>query len=295
MSNTFRILQRNGYIFAICKHYDYVDRFRVVPKIYVNLNIAITYVCDRLDFLTEYLLAQGLLKSSLMNFLDLLIIYLACGSPFGVYQSTRKETVFSLMNFLIVTSRFLFWPFYAFQMLIGLRDQNQNSSESIRISRIEEIRTNIERQAFSNSSISKLFEFRELYYRYTGLSQLIKLEPSHRISIDLFEISGHRNKSLATICLSRRNAKRIRFHQLSAQQEFADFISLNSHGTNLVDLALKLVNEFADNQSNGDTSEIMKEIVKSSRRQIFEPDLSNQESKKIPKSNTRKSNQTILR
>ena len=159
-----------------------------------------------------------------MNITDLIIIYLACGSPFGVYQITMRQPDRSGVEVLKIVSSFLFWPLYLGDLLIGRIFNSRERADEDRHFRIEEIRQEIECLAFSGESISRLFEFREIFYRFTGLSEAVNATIG-RSTNEIFVVTGHDNNSLGSRCLDRRNAKRLAFHQVIARNEFIDLLS----------------------------------------------------------------------
>jgi hypothetical protein len=185
-----------------------------------------------------------------MNVTDLIVIYLACGSPFGVYQITRRRPGRSGINWVRVVSSFVLWPAYAAALLAGRFLPNTARGEAKRHSITEDIRFDIEQLVFPEASISSLFEFREIFYRYAGLSEAADVSSTVTASIEIFEISGHSNKGLASRCLTRRNGERLAFHRVSARNEFVDLLfRLTDAATNrdeVVGLALKLADNLQD-------------------------------------------------
>jgi len=152
--------------------------------------------------------------------INLIIIYLACGSPFAVFQVTKRDKV----DWLGVVSSFLFWPAYAVKLLGERIFSNEARIKSELRNRLEDLRLDIESVVFKGESISLLFEFREIYARFTGLSEAADAAQD-KSRAEIFEISGHQNKSLASRCLARRNAGRLAFHRTIAREDFVELIS----------------------------------------------------------------------
>jgi len=159
-----------------------------------------------------------------MNVTDLIIIYLACGSPFGVYQITKRQPARSGVEWLKIVLSFLLWPVYLADLLIGRIFNSRERADEDRRYRIEEIRLDIEHLAFSGEPISLLFEFREVFSRFTGLSDAVNA-PNARSTKEIFAVTDHDNKLLGSRCLDRRNAKRLAFHRALARNEFVDLLS----------------------------------------------------------------------
>ncbi|HEX3100943.1 MAG TPA: hypothetical protein VHQ01_04075, partial [Pyrinomonadaceae bacterium] len=100
-----------------------------------------------------------------MKLTDLLIIYFACGAPFGVYQITAVQS-FTERAALHVFLRICLWPVFAGSTLIRWFSTDKHSSGSDLDRQIDEIRAEIENLVFGNDSVSSIFDFREILHRY---------------------------------------------------------------------------------------------------------------------------------
>lgn len=154
-----------------------------------------------------------------MNLTDLIIVYLACGAPFGVYEITTLKTR-SVTDAAKILLSFLFWPIFAIRILIQLIENGPAHKLQLSKIRLDEIRLEIERIAFTDATPSPLFEFREVFHRFTGLAEVVNEKSASKFSNDLFDISGHQNKALASRCLARENRRRIEFHRNRARYDF---------------------------------------------------------------------------
>ena len=171
-----------------------------------------------------------------MNLRDLLIIYLACGAPFGVYyflqNRNRTETKVLWLKSLL---RFVVWIPFAVQMvartsiLTNLYNNGfdkSSGSDAKRELEIEEIKKSFE-NIFSPEIFSfSIYEFREIFDRYVGLSLEVQAEKDEisPAESEIFRITNHGNKKLAEICLNRRNRKRFTFHQKLARRDFFEIL-----------------------------------------------------------------------
>ena len=191
-----------------------------------------------------------------MNLRDLFIIYLACGAPFGVYYflQNRNELETKLL-WLKSFLRFVFWIPFAVRMVARtslLKNLYNNSfdaaseSDAKKEVEIEEIKKSFENIFARKSFLFSIYELRETFDRYVGLSfevqaENIEISPAET---EIFRITNHDNKKLAEICLNRRNRKRLVFHQKLARRDFFEIlkkIAENSENRqNLFETVLKL-------------------------------------------------------
>lgn len=158
-----------------------------------------------------------------MTLVDLLIVYLACGAPFAVYQATTRETGPRAVRAVRIVFALFFWPILAFILIkhrLARVSRGQDASE------LEKIRSEIEARLFPDGSSSNVFEFRDAFYRCAGLEQA-GLEKPSKTSFEVFKVSGHPNPLLASRILARTNLRKIDDHKIRAQDEFADVLSRN--------------------------------------------------------------------
>lgn len=149
-----------------------------------------------------------------MDYIDLVIIYLACGAPFGVYELTitRRGRNVALHG----VSAILFWPAYTVRHLNAFFDPDTRLRHEAR-----RIRIGLEEAAMSNASSSEVFEFRQVYEQLTGLAAA---RAERAGTHDLFAATGHPDPDLASICLARRNRIRIDFHLERSKQDLLRLI-----------------------------------------------------------------------
>jgi hypothetical protein len=185
-----------------------------------------------------------------MNLTDLIIIYLACGSPFAVYQITNRQPAISATGWAVVGTAFLLWPAFVLSNADKQIFRGPKKSEASRHRQIEKIRFELERLIFSDSATASLFEFRDIFLRFTSLVEAARVETPDTSAYDLFEISGHHNKVLASRCLTRRNREKLVFHQTLVRNEFVDLIShfagIASERNEILRLAVELSDRLGD-------------------------------------------------
>lgn len=200
-----------------------------------------------------------------MTWIEFLIIYLACGSPFGVYQITQAEKPISASNILALLAVFLTWPILAVRFLVErfVSGEEPDTSASL----IERARAAIEDAAFPAGTTDSLFEFRDVFYRYTGLARAVSADVA--APRDLFDVSGHSNADIAAKCLARRNREKLAFHHTQARNEFVDLIAgfaLADHCQELLCIAADLANELGDTDAVADLN-ALRSTVKPGRHE----------------------------
>lgn len=117
---------------------------------------------------------------------------------------------------------------------------------------VEQIRSKIEEIAFSEGTTSSLFEFREVFYRFTGLFEAAYAAMPKRSSSKIFEISGHPDNQLASRCMVRRNRERLLFHQACARNEFVDVLATLAGFAPSADSVIHLGIELAEHLGDDD-------------------------------------------
>jgi hypothetical protein len=120
---------------------------------------------------------------------------------------------------------------------------------------IEEIKKGFE-NIFAKKTFSfSIYEFREIFDRYVGLSVEVQAETGEiqPAETEIFRVTNHNNKKLAEICLNRRNRKRLTFHQKLARRDFFEILyKLIEHSEqpqNLFDKASRLAALVKDSEA----------------------------------------------
>lgn len=168
-----------------------------------------------------------------MTFLDLTIIYLACGAPLSMHYifSARREPEFYFAAKVVLVA--LGWPVAAFLLIKSLRKPLEGIllSGSDEIDRkLDSLRLELEQAAFTDETASSLFEFRELFARYTGLARSSVVDAGQDPANELFLLSGHENGDLASRCLGRRASRRLKVHANAAREDFVESIAASRIG-----------------------------------------------------------------
>ena len=202
-----------------------------------------------------------MLQLLMMNFIDLLIIYLACGAPFGVYYLFQNHAQANTRFLRIKTFlNFIFWIPFAFSLLYGNKNLRKflhklaetNSSEVKADETLQCYQKQIEK-TFSESDLKiSIYEFREIIERYVGLTLVNSADAAEigEREKEIFRVSDIKNVELGAVCFMRRNRKRLSFHQTRARKDFLHLIeSILDARSNRVRLelsAIEMVNSLKD-------------------------------------------------
>jgi hypothetical protein len=185
-----------------------------------------------------------------MTLADAIVIHFAFGSPFGVYQFTRGS-VRSARSAATIAAHFVLWPIFAAAFVRKWVFENFRGKEVQLEDNIAAIRTKIETACFANRPTSSIFEFREVFCRYTALSIALKrINPAESPKY-LFDIGKHKNIKLASACMARRNRHRIEFHQSAARKELiGSILAISQRRRNeIVNLAMQLARLLEDEKA----------------------------------------------
>lgn len=168
-----------------------------------------------------------------MTFIDLAIIYLACGAPLSMHYFfglRGKPTVYFIVRGIAAT---LFWPVAAVLFLTNSlrRSEARAFDEEVKQlnHRLDALRSDIESFAFADGNAASAFEFREVFGRYTGLVQAVSGNADDALGREIFQLSGHSNTKLATRCLNRTAAIRLSAHANAARFDFVELIAYLSN------------------------------------------------------------------
>lgn len=180
-----------------------------------------------------------------MNLLELSIIYLACGAPFGVYFFFQKHETQRLwqkspvlwLNCVLIS---LLWLPYSFKLLQGFVTKKlrkyefveKNQSDSQLLEKIDEFEKSFAQILLMEKTGIALFDFRETFQRYVGLSLEYFSEVIEQTteSNELYRLIEHKKPQLGTICLNRRNRLRLKNHQNQARIDFLQLIKRINSG-----------------------------------------------------------------
>lgn len=165
-----------------------------------------------------------------MNLFDAIIIYLACGAPFGVYyfvNHRHQQNSIYFKTFLFS----IFWIPFAFELfqkyVTGkLPETLFSKKEFLKEQEITYVKKNLEQILVKNNSGVSVFETRETLERYIGLTNALENHYEENDSdSEFFKVGGNENAGLASKCHHRRNRKLLIFHQTLAGQDFLKLVS----------------------------------------------------------------------
>ena len=195
--------------------------------------------------------------------MDLLIIYFACGAPFGVYQITSIRRPLTARAVVRTSLRICLWPVFAVLALNEWFSNNQYSAASGLDRRIDSIRVEIESLVLDNDSIASIFDFREILHRYAGLSEAANVNVVQNSASELFELTNTTNEEIASACLARRNQRKLSFQQSLVRNEFVDMISefavADRYRRKIIELAIELADSLDDSKTADALTAMMSE------------------------------------
>ena len=230
-----------------------------------------------------------------MNAIDLLIIYLACGAPFAVYYFSANRTPIVTRWLCFKTSLiFLFWIPFALLLLsrsgnfrLSVLDFAENHSvDSSQEKDIFSVQKEMEKILLTSNLEISIYEFRETVERYVGLTLAVQIDAA-KISEherEVFRISEKNNIELGSICLNRRNRKRLSFHQNQARKDFlfliGQMLEFHSGETKLEFLSMKFVRLLKDAEAENELEKILanskqtqtRHNVKKSEKDLWKPE-----------------------
>ncbi len=172
----------------------------------------------------------------MMKLVDLIIIYLACGAPFGVYFFFQnRENLISTQLWLKSFLNGLLWIPFAlklFHRFVTNKLHNTqfvvtNQTDSVIRLKIDGFEKIFSNYLFKNDCDLSLFEFRETFERYIGLTLSLPKDSETIVTdSEFFRITNHKNSKLGEICLQRRNRLRLESHQTQARKDLLKFFAI---------------------------------------------------------------------
>ena len=160
---------------------------------------------------------------------DLLIVYFAFGAPLSVYRYLTASGLNNTRRIVSSVATFLFWiPFAAGLIYHHLSNASFVGRFVSRKVAGQKKFSTLYRQEVVRSALvdagCKLsaHDIREVVERYVGLDDLTRQEPatSNRHAESLFKAAGRKPDELGSVCLSRREQRRLEFHKERSRDAF---------------------------------------------------------------------------
>jgi hypothetical protein len=163
-----------------------------------------------------------------MTFLDLLIIYLSLGAPFGAYRLVRNGNPLSGNGLFSATLAFLLWPPYAIRSAYRYLESSDGNTEfdfggtpdAEFLKNIEDLSDQFPAAVSqSHRFIAKRLE--RQFERYVELSQaqITRSGAKSGQYFDLLTVSGHPSPPIGAANLNRRNRNVIERHLKDARTD----------------------------------------------------------------------------
>jgi hypothetical protein len=170
-----------------------------------------------------------------VNIFDAIIIYLACGAPFGVYYFLHnRDKLMAGHLTLKALLEWVIWPASAVKVIGGSHwfsgRPNANFDALTELDarqdeKVCEIQKSLEQIFFEGPASARIsiYAFREVFDRYAGLSLALRAGGDSRVpQAEIFRAADHGNVELASVCLNRRNRSLLVTHQIQAREDFID-------------------------------------------------------------------------
>lgn len=218
-----------------------------------------------------------------MNLMDIVIIYLAFGSPLAVYKYLQSRNVEPRRRIIRSILTFFFWIPEAVRLGyrylsnayfdIDFVSPRELDSSDIRLG---ELREKI-RLEFVKANVPSLpsRSIRETLERYVGLTLSAGREPVPHvgdITFDLFDAAGRPDDKLAAICLMRRNQRRIGRHHIRARRDFLGlFEELSSTKPAAVETAIHHAIQLARELEDRKAANGLEAIAAQTRDEVWNP------------------------
>ena len=175
-----------------------------------------------------------------MNWLDLVIIYLACGAPFAVYRIALSEYSPAETASRSVRAGLL-WPAVGAKTVIK---RLRAATRALSRPRIETIRLEMEAALTADQPAFPRFEFREVFDRYAGLAGAVRSRSDP--SVAKVSHIDRRDTSPATeACMRRIVQAKVGRHAAAARRELLQYIA-ECGSQRVLDVAGALAAELAD-------------------------------------------------
>ncbi len=198
-----------------------------------------------------------------MNIADILIIYLAFGSPLMVYQYLINRDLERSRRILISLLTLACWIPMAARLGYGYLTNayfgkvfvSRRTLDAVQghLTQIRRVMKSDLMQANAGVSMRDLSEVLE---RYVGLTVAIRDAASgtYGKSLDLFVNAG-KDRELVTTCLMRRNRRRLRRHHTGARRDLLDMFErlLERYPTaqRAMELVVKIAHQLGDDETVG--------------------------------------------
>jgi hypothetical protein len=184
-----------------------------------------------------------------MNWLNLTIVYLACGMPFAVYRFVLSESGAAETAIRSIRAGIL-WPLDGGKATVKrLRSATRAFSKP----RFELIGSEIEKLLAAERADFRPFDFREVFDRYIGLMNALRPQADPAV-INLFPIMETDVSAATKACLGRSIRLKTERHVASARDQFLRYVAASS-SRRVVELATALADDLSDSTLAADLTQ----------------------------------------
>lgn len=160
-----------------------------------------------------------------MTLLDLFIIYLSLGAPFGAYRLVRNGNPINGNGLFSATLAFLLWPPYAIRSAYRYLESSDSfdadgTTDAELLKNIEDLSDQFSAAASrSHRLVAKRLEHQFERYVELSLTQFTKPGSKSGQYFELLTISGHPSPQIGAASLNRRNRNVIERHLKDARTD----------------------------------------------------------------------------
>lgn len=166
-------------------------------------------------------------KRKVMDLLDISVIYLALGAPFGVRFYLVSETggpVVLLRSVIVAAVWILYIPGFLHNLVtaglrVPVRSGRTIPGKEIH-TRVKPVSRKIEAISAGVSDAPGIFTVREVIERHAGIAALAESASRDVLSgVELFRIAGHPDPELGALCTQRHNGSTLNRHRTEAARD----------------------------------------------------------------------------
>jgi hypothetical protein len=223
-----------------------------------------------------------------MSIADVIVIYLAVGAPFAVYQYFQNRRSRKARRLFLSVFALLFWPAVAAGLVIrqltnAYSDNHFVSDRHLDVSaeKANEIRKRLSTELVGTLPELSVYDLRDVLDRYVGLSIMANetTPATDGPPAFMFSAAGRERYELGVLCLTRRNRRRVLGRHSAVRYEFLNLFERLSERHPKRDAHLALGIDLARELKDDNTVDLLQALASNGRPGQSIHDKSGAESK----------------